>query len=246
MRPLSTYGRIGVVLLVAGAIGTPVFYFVAESIPLTALGLSALLLGFISLMLNRSVPSLPQRVAQTLLEAGRENLAGLFEELGVDAKAIYLPSALAGGKSKALIPLNSNAAPSMIPKPASGRLIVEYGPGDDDVGILVSTPGTSAVQFLDGPPGPSSSDLESALTRILVGVLDVARTVQVSQDGGQVHVRVGGVGLNPGELRLDEVLGSPLASVVAAVIAEATGRPVAIVEEERRDGNLTVRVQGIG
>lgn len=200
-------------------------------------------LGFISLLLSRSLPQLPPRAAQALLEAGLENLAGLLEELGVGSKAIYLPSAMAGGRPQALVPLHSNPAAPVVTRTVPGRMIVEFGPGPDDVGILVSTPGTTAVQFPDGPPGASSSDLESALTRILVGSLDVARTVQVSQDGGRVTVRLGGVGLNHEELRLNAVMGSLLASVAATVIAEGTGRPLVIVDEARTGQTLTVRLE---
>lgn len=242
MRPLSAYGRLGAGLLVAGAIAAAVFYFIAGSVALTALGLSAILLGFVALLLARSVPHLSPRAAEALLEAGLENLAGLLEELGANSRAIYVPSSMGGGKPQALIPLHHNAVTPVISKPAAGRMIVEFGRGPEDVGLLVSTPGTAAFQLLDGSPGASSADLEWGLTKILVGALDVVRSVQVSRDGNEFTVRLRGPGLDHANLKLAEVMGSPLASITAVVVAEGIGTPVVITGEERSGGTLTVRV----
>jgi len=242
MRPLSAYGKLGAGLLTAGAIAAPVFYFIGGSIPLTALGLSAVLLGFVALLLARSLPHLPPRAAEALLAAGLENLAGLLEELGADGRAIYVPSAMGGGKPQALIPLHRDAVIPVINKAAAGRMIVAFGQRPEDVGLLVSTPGTAAVQALDGSPGGSSAELEWGLTKILVGALDVVRAVQVGREGNAFTVRLQGAAMDHDDLRLVEVMGSPLASITAAVIAEGTGVPVVIAGEERAGGTLTVRV----
>lgn len=242
MRSLSAYLKLGAGLLVAGGIAAPAFYVIGGSVPLTALGLSAILLGFVALLLARSVPQLPPRAAEALLQAGLENLGGLLEELGLEGRAVYVPSSLGGGKPQALIPLHHNAAAPAIGAPVEGRLIVTYGRGPEDVGILVSTPGTAAFQFLDEPPGESSAELEWGLTKILVGALDAVRAVQVSRDGNDFTVRLQGPRLDHGDLKLAGVIGSPLASIAAAVIAEGTRAPVMIAGEERSGGALTVRV----
>lgn len=245
MRDLSAYRQVGIVLLLAGVIAAPVFYFVAGSIPLTALGLSAILLGGVSLLLARSLPSVPPHAAQVLLETGLDNLSGLLEEIGTDAKAIYLPSRMTGGKPKALIPLHSNPAIPEISRSLPQRMIVDFGPDPEDIGILVTTPGSSAMQFLDGLPGPESSVIEAALARVLEGALDVARSVKVAQESGVVTVRVSGVRFEHQERRVDSVLGTPIASVAAAVAAEGLGRPVSVASEERAADQLTIRLMVI-
>jgi hypothetical protein len=97
MQPPRSYERVGAALMLAGGIAVPIFFLVVGSIALTALALSAMLLGVISLLLARSLPWIPPQAARLLLEAGQDNLAGLIEELGVDARAIYLPSTQSGG-----------------------------------------------------------------------------------------------------------------------------------------------------
>jgi len=246
MRPLSAYRKVGFVLLAAGVLAAPIFYFVARSIPLTSLGLSAVLLGTIALLLNRSLPEIPPRAAQVLLESGLENLGGLVEELGVAAKALYLPSALTDGRPRALIPLNSDSAHTTISHVVGRRLIVEYGPRPEDVGLLVSTPGTSALSFLDEPVGSTSSELEGVLTKLLVGIFDAASAVQVSMEDGVVHTRISGIRLVTGDLWIHGVLGSPIASVAAAVVAEGIKAPVVVAAEERSGDHLSVRLEVVG
>jgi len=245
MGSLSSYRALGAILLLAGAIAAPVFYLVAASIPLTALALSSVLLGVIALLLDRSLPHVPPRAAEALLAAGLENLAALLEELGVGTAAVYIPSALAGGRPRALIPLHGSPPPRL-ERALDARLIVEFGSGPEDVGILVATPGSAVAGLLEAPPGPASSELEAALTRILVGALDVARSVQVAQEGGTVTVRIGGGRLDRGASRTDRVLGSPVASVAATVVAEGLGRPVSVAAESRSDGTVVVSLEVAG
>lgn len=243
MKPLSGYARTGVVLVTAGGIAAPIFYFVAGSVALTAFALSMALLGFVSLLLARAAPQLPPRAAEAVLQAGLENVAALLEELGVHTPALYVPSRIGGGKAQALVPLTGSPDGRLLRGQLPQRLIVEIGNDSGELGLLLATSGTTALQFLDGPPGASSAELEGALTQILVGALDVARGVQVTGEGGRYDVRVDGVRLDHAHTRLDGIVGSPLASVVATVVAEGVDAPVAITAEHRDGSTATIRLE---
>jgi hypothetical protein len=238
----SAYANIGLGLLLGGVLAAPVFFFIANSVPLTALALSAVLLGTIAIFLDRSLPQIPTRAAQLLLESGLVNLSRLFEETGVSSMAIYLPSILTEGQPRALIPLSSHGQRATVSQINSQRLIVEFGPHPDDVGLLVSTPGGGALSLLDEAIGSTSAELESALTRLLVGVFDIASTVQVHQENGLVTVRVEGIRLNTGDLWVHSILGTTVASVTAAVVAEGRKAPVIIESEARIKDVVTVRL----
>jgi hypothetical protein len=243
MRHLHAYARLGAALVAGGALCAPFFYFVAASPALTALALSAVLLGVIALLLEKSLPQVPPQAAQLLLKAGLDNLAGLLEELGVRTKALYLPSRLTSGKPMALIPLGSHPPSPDALRPLPGRMLVETGPGPDEVGLLVSTPGTTVSPLLEGSPGSSSSELEAALARVLVGGLDLAQGVLVSQEDGRVTVEAERVRLEWEDLWVYQVIGSPVASVAAAVVADGLDRPVRILDEHRTDRSLVVHLQ---
>ena len=242
----SAYASIGLALLVGGVVAAPIFYFVAGSVPLTALALSAVLLGTIAFFLDRSLPPVPARAAHLLLEAGLANLSGLLEETGVSAPAVYLPSILTEGQPRALIPLSSHGQRPNVSQINSQRLIVEFGPHPDDVGLLVSTPGGGALSLLDERVGSTSAELESALTKLLVGAFDIASTVQVNQENGLVTVRVGGIRLSTGNLWVHKILGTPVASVAAAVVAEGRKAPVVVESEARTKDVVTVRLTVTG
>jgi hypothetical protein len=227
-------------------VAAPIFYFVAGSVPLAALALSAVLLGTIALFLDRSLPQVPPRAAQLLLESGLANLSVLLEETGVSAPAVYLPSTLTKGQPRALIPLFSYGQRPTVSQINSQRLIVEFGPHPDDVGLLVSTPGGGALSLLDERIGSTSAELESALTKLLVGAFDIASTVQVNQENGLVTVRVGGIRLSTGNLWVHKILGTPVASVAAAVVAEGRKAPVVVESEARTKDVVTVRLAVTG
>jgi hypothetical protein len=242
----SAYANIGLGLLLGGILAAPVFFFVANSVPLSALALSAVLLGTIALFLDRSLPQVPPRVAQLLLESGLANLSSLLEETGVSAPAVYLPSTLTEGQPRALIPLSSHGQRPTVSQINSRRLIVEFGAHPDDLGLLVSTPGGSAVSLLDEHIGSTSAELESALTKLLVGAFDIASTVQVNQENGLVMVRVGGMRLSAGDLWVHRILGTTVASVAAAVVAEGRKAPVVVESEARTKDVVTVRLAVTG
>lgn len=233
MRHANPYVWAGFGLLVAGGLISATAYFVLDLVWLAALGIAMLILSFICLVLGRTIPRLSPEASVLFLETGNENLAALIEELGIKTKAVYLPSSLAHGRPKALIPLHSDPALPAIPDTLPERLIVKYGPGADDVGLLVTTPGSTAVGMMESTLGSTLSDLETALTSLLSGVLGVADgTTVVSRDGILVEVR------NP---RLESrrtwthaTLGDPLASIVASVAAEVLGKPVVIRQDEKR------------
>ncbi len=242
----SAYVNIGLSLLLGGVFAAPVFFFVANSVPLTALALSAVLLGTIAIFLDRSLPQVPPRAAQLLLESGLANLSGLLEETGVSAPAVYLPSTLTEGLPRALIPLSSHGQRPTASQISSQRLIVEFGPHPDDVGLLVSTPGGGALSLLDERVGSTSAELESTLTKLLVGAFDIARSVQVNQENGFVTVRVAGIRLSTGDLWVHRILGTPVASVAAAVVAEGRKAPVTVESEARTKDVVTVRLAVTG
>ena len=147
MKPVSnSFTLLGVCLTFVGLSLSLMSFLVLRSIPLTALGLSTVILGGVSLALGRGQPKISPEASAILLQSGMENISAIVEELGLKSKAIYLPSSMAAGKPQAFIPLHSNPHPPhlgniVLPK----RLIVKYGAQPEDVGLLVTTPGSAVV-----------------------------------------------------------------------------------------------------
>ena len=241
----NQYNLLGLGLVLTGGGFAIVSYLILDSTPLTALGISMMIMGAICLTLGRATPRISPEVSAVLLETGLENTAAIVEELGLRSKAIYLPPSFSGGHPRALIPLHSNPGPYQIQigEVLPGRLIAKYGPAPEDIGILVATPGSSVAGILGAEPGPSVDGLEASLTSALVGMLDVADGATVKMTGESVFIEVANPRLEQRNLWFYQLLGSPLASVVASLAAEALGRPLIVEREAHRKGKLMIELR---
>ena len=243
-KNLYTWSGLG--LLIAGSLLSLTSYFILLITWLTALGISMLILSFILLALGRTVPKLPPEVSALLLQTGIDNLATLVEELGIKSKAIYLPSSITNSQPQALIPLHTNSSPPVITKPLPQRLIVRYGTSPDDTGLLLTTAGTTAAGMLESTPGPTSAELESALTSLFVGILGVADRTRATHHENYISVEIYNPRIENKTTWFHQCLGGPLASVVASVAAEAWNKPVTIKQEEYPRGRCSIELEVLG
>jgi hypothetical protein len=210
---------------------------------LTALGISLIILGIVCLGLARTRPEISPEASAMLLQVGIENISALVEELGLRSKAIYLPSSKTSGQPQALIPLHSNPSLPEIRAPLPKRLIAKYGPNPEDTGILVTTPGSATVAMLESKPGPTSGEIESALSHILVGMFDLANSVTVGMAENRVTVEITNQRMEYTHMLVYEYLGTPLASIVASVVAEALDKPVMVLTEQRQKGKTLIELE---
>jgi len=235
------------IFLSSGLILTPISYFLLRSTVFTALGSSLLILSAVLLALSSGLPRLPEEAGVLMMETSMRNISRLIEELGLRSKALYLPSRLSGNLPLALIPLRNNPEPPIIRRSLPNRLIVKYGDEAWEMGLLVETPGTMAFKLFEKPEEATASTLESSLSTLLVNLLGLVDGVRVSIEGDRSIVEL----LNPRielgeELRVNLVLGSPLASTVAQLMAESLDKSIIIEEEEQREGKLLIKMRIIG
>lgn len=239
----NPYRILGLGLCLAGAIFAPVTYFILNSVLLTAVGISAIMIGFTCIALANTRPYISPEAAQLILKTGMENTAALLEELGLRNKAIYLPSTMRDGHSQALIPLTESEDIQWVKAKIPGRLIVRYGANPDDMAISVTTPGSINIGLLETRPGPTADEIETAANYILVGVLDIASSVTVSLLDGCLEAEVSGASLHYEDIWYYRCLGSPVASIVAAVSSEALGKPIRIKEENYSKGKSQITLE---
>lgn len=239
MRTKNPYILLSIELLIAGVLLTPVAHFLLESTPLSALGISLVILGAVCLVLGRTRPEISPEMSALLLATGLENIAAMVEELGLSSKAIYLPSSMTNGQPKALIPLHSNHSISPIERALPKRLIVKYGPKPEDIGLLITTPGSATIKMLESGSASTPAEMENVLSSVLIGVLDIVDTVRVGMIGGRITIEVSNPKIKYENLPLYECLGSPMASIVSALVAENLDKPI-IVESEVYDKGKSI------
>jgi hypothetical protein len=225
------YILVGLGLILGGGLFATAAWLILEYLPLAALGTSGIILGVVSLALGRSLTRISPEASLMLLEAGSDNISSLVEELGLHAKAIYLPTSLTQGRPRALIPLRRDPIQPVIQKRIEQRLIVQFGPGSDDYGVLIATPGSPALGLIEAPEEGSLGDLQAALSSLLVGRLDLVNAVRVGRRSEKIVIEVARPAFPPLSHPAYAVLGSPIASIVATVAAESLGQPVSVLSE---------------
>jgi hypothetical protein len=236
----NPYKVLGIILSVAGAVMAPVFYYFFMSVPLTAVALSSIILGLASFFLASARPYISPEASQILLKAGMENTAALLEEIGIRNKAIYLPAKMRDGYPQAIIPIREDCNLQSIRDKLPGRLIVRYGPRADDMAIAVTTPGSINLEMLENAPGPSAYEIEAAIGYILTGVLDIANGVKVDMTDSRVNIEVRNAKMGYEEIWYYYCLGSPIASITAAISSEALQKPIRIFEEKYHKGKYQI------
>jgi hypothetical protein len=240
----NPYTWSGTGLLICGSIIGLSAYFIFNSIWLTSLGMCLFVLSIVIIILGKSVSRLPAEACSLLLETGFGNVTALLEELGVQTKALFLPSSLTNRQPRAFIPLDNSVPQPDISRALPRRLITRYGTSPEEIGILVPTIGSAATAILKKKPEARFNELELALTSLFTERLGLAGGAKVSS-GADKHIGVEIIKprLENGVIRYHQCLGSPMATIIASVTAEAWDAPVTINREEQDKGRHYVELE---
>jgi hypothetical protein len=245
-RVANPYSALGITLIVTGVLFALIAWAILGYNPLIALGLGGVILGIVAIMLGGSLPPVSPEASLSFLEAGSDNIAALVEELVLRGRAVYLPSSLSPGRLRTLIPFKEDVAELALHRPLGQRLIVHFGQDRSAFGILIATPGSSVLEHQEVLAGAGLDELDGILSTILVGHLALASAVHVLGDGQSIVVDVGRPALSSNEHATTQILGSPLASIIATVAAEVLGQPVRIESERHERHRHVVEIRTLG
>lgn len=241
-RRTNKYTLLGLSLVISGVLFAVFAWIVVGYMPLVAFSLATVILGVTSFALGRPLEQFSAETGLLLLSGNLDNVAALAEELGLRSHAVYLPSSLASGPLRTLIPLHGNGVAPHVKQAIEQRLIVQYGRRSDDVGILVASPGSSVISLVGEVSGQQVGDIEDLLTKVVVGQMDIAATVRVRQEGDKLTIDVGQSILPSLDHPGVAIVGSPLASIVASLIAEVIDQPISITRETQQGRRHTVEI----
>jgi hypothetical protein len=234
-----SFKLLGIVLLVIGLFFGLFFYFVVDSVPLVAVGLSMVILGVMSIGLASVRPYISPEAWKVLFTTGVVNTTGILEDFKIRNRAIYLPRCMSDGPNRAIIPINGESRAKDIQEKLP-HFTVNRGPNQEDTHFSVATPGNLSLDLLPRRPGPTQNGIKKAIEYILNRVLDLAVRVKISHMGSHLHVIVTGAEINYDEVLYYQCVGSPIASIAAAISSEALEKPVQIIEETNKGKTLTI------
>jgi hypothetical protein len=205
-------------------------YFVIDVVPLAALGISCIILGF-------TIVSLPRHIGgpgmRAMLQGATLSFEAQLEQCTV-RKATYLPPGDSGVIS-AYIPLSPETKTLSLNEM---RQAPKNLSSNNQKGVLVYPVGSELTKIPDFEDGLS---IEEKLRYVLVESGNLCSRVVAQETGSRVIVGMKGADLNIQGQKYLESLGSLPSSLAACVIAMLHDKPVTIVEE-KRDGDRTVAV----
>jgi hypothetical protein len=238
---LGIHPTLATTITTTGILLTALAYTVLSSTPLTALGISTVIIGAVTYAITKGQPKIPPQASALLLQAGIENTSALVEEIGLKNKAIYLPTSKTGDKPKALIPLELPV--ELDKKTLPNRLIIKYGPKPTDMGLLIITPGSSIQGMVEAKQDCTASDLEAAITQVLVKILCLVDGLSLTFEDENLMVEVNNPRLENPKMWIFEIIGTPIASIIASITAEVLNKPVIINAESNTPPTCSVQLK---
>jgi hypothetical protein len=233
---IGRYTAVGVGLVVFGALFAEYAFLMLLSVPLTALGISCVILGITTVLIPDS--PIPASNIRSMIKGSCLNIEALLEEFNVEERCIYLPPR--DGKVFAYVPLGtshglSNGWQAM---EAPIRVVTEVG---GESGLMVFLPlSNDMLSSIE-----EDTKAEEALNDILVEKLEFLETVKEAGSGDELVVRMSGSRMGTDLPRFKKVLGSLPTSIAGCVLASVFNKPLAFKKEEvsGRVINATFEVQ---
>lgn len=196
----------GIILILAGLVITPLFYFGKGNVPMAAAGTSAAILGITVFFLGRTRTSISGEYLQSVLEAYRTNTAALLTLHEATGKAVYQPAGKKGEAPKVVIQTNKGM-------------------------VEMAVPGLSGVSMAEHLLGPGGEEMENAARYLITGVYEIARSVNLSQKDREIRIEIGHSELKDEAGPGMPDTGSAAAAIAAAVVCTALKKPVRIKQD---------------
>ena len=227
----------GMALAVFGTTLALFSHFILQIIPLTALGIAAIILG--TTIAITSPHPLPKETIQLLINNTIQNIEALLEEFTTIEKAIYIPKE---EKIYAYIPLNPAKIDTNQIKRTPNRLIVKV---EEHYGLQLIPPATELIKTLN-LEAAEEANIEDTLRTLLVDLTDLAESVKTISKENIIITEINGIKLEIEAPKYIETLGSLQASITATTIATILKKPIKILEEKLEKNKTTMKVQILG
>ena len=239
-KKVDRYAAFGLGLATFGGPFAVYSFYVLLSVPLTALGLSFVVLGLTAVLIPET--PVPAGSIRAMVEGACVNVEALLEEFDAKERAVYLPPR--DGRVYAYVPLKGPLRPGdlALVVEAPLRVVTEVR---GEPGLMIFPPGSEAVRLaaLD-----EEVELKEAISYVLVDFLEAVESAQAMKSGGRWIVQIKNPRVGTEYPRFAKVLGSLPTSIAGCVSSQVLGKPVVFVGEETEGDSTTAtfEVQGDG
>lgn len=254
----SRHLSIGIFLSVFGA-ATAVVSFLIGVVPILALGLSALLVGIMTLYLHEPERRFAERLAGDSSIPAMLNVENLLEDLSLNEKGIYIPASGLGICPKVFVPLTRTPTSSKPPKNLndSNRIFINLDDKGREGGLLLEAPGRNLLSELELALGVDLARVETSDLGRKLGAglkfLEISNSVVLeSQPPRTFALEIQLIGLGNLEAKLPILtprvanqIGTPVSSAVAASLSKSTGEYVVFkkISFQSADKKITAQLE---
>lgn len=224
----ESYSLFGKVLIIFGIIVSFFFYVFYGNIPLTAIGIGAIIIGIAAIMLPEY--PIPPATIRSLIESSALTIEAILEELKIESKAVYLPP----NESYASVVLPVKSFENLPYKELDRRnvfLLIKNIPA-----IKFYPPGCTIVK------GISNDDLSlsEALEKVLIDITEICSKVRVVETGENVVIELSNPYRKEKLPYFSKNLGSLSSSLAALTVVTIKKLPLEIVKEEIQKNKIYV------
>ena len=226
---MDRYQKVGLGLAIFGAILALYSQLFLAIIPFTAFGLASIILGVAITMVPDSPIS--SQIVTTMVEASCAQVEAVLEDIRAKERAAYLPTK--DGKVVAFIPFKpSDYSSTWEAKEKILGLVVTIRGAPS---LIIRPPGSEIVRQAGLERGGDESDVDKALSNVLVDFLEAADSVKTISEGNTILVMINKPRIKTDYPLFNHVLGSFVTSLSGCIVAHVLDKPMKLVDEQVTD-----------
>ncbi len=220
---IDRYFAIGLALIVFGFLFAEYAFLILISVPMTALGISCVILGATNILIPKS--PIPSKAIRSMIQGSCLTIEVLLNQFNAEERCIYIRHK--EDKVLAFIPLNANYDPSKTwqIREAPIRVVTEVG---GDPALMVFPPISTDMLSLIG----KSSRAEEALRKILVEKLEFIESIKEVESGSKVVINMHRSRVETDLPRFRKILGTIPTSLAGCILAYLFDKPLILIDEK--------------
>ena len=216
---------VGLGLAVMGVLFSEFSYFFIKSIPLTAVGLSSLILGIVITMIPGN--SIPTSYVRSFIKESYVNVEEILEQFDAKERCIFLPPR--DRRIFVYVPIipNQNCTNSVAWKAMEAPIHV-LTEVDGKPGLMVFLP----IPYEILSKVDQGSMPEEALNHILVEQLEILESIKAIESTNKIAIKMSGSRVEVEFPRTKKVLGSLPTCITGSILSYILKKPIILLKEE--------------
>lgn len=232
-RKIERNTVVGLGLAVVGILFSEYSFFILSNTAMTAVGLSSLILGVVTLMIPGN--SISRSYVSSIVNESYVNIEEILKQFDAKERCIFIPPR--NGRVFVYVPIGT---PSIKERNSQAWKVM-----DAPIRILTTVDGKPGlIVFLPLPyeiltTVEDGSKPEEALNYILIEQLEILESVKAVESMNKISVHMSGFSMDNKFTRIQMVLGSLPTSMTGCILSLVLKKPLVLIKEEFSKESIT-------